>query len=911
VKQPPRLVARALLASFLTVALILTAVFVLISLDVRRRVRQSVVDNLENGQQVYVVVERRRQQDSVATVSTLAENPTLKAALDTWQTERRAGGQDTAQLVDTVANEANKIAARVGADVLAFLDVDGHIVASAGPRASAWAPGTVLRSRAAGAPEGEFVAVLPAGVFRVTGVPLLLGEALIGSLELGTALDASYAQELATLARGHSAILIDNRVHVTTLPADAAAALAVTSATGKPTSGTVTLAGESYALRHVNDVHRATFLTLASVDDAAAAATRSALTGVGWIGLAAIALAGVGSFWLARALTRPIDQLSASVSAMTIARKFDTPVPATGTSRELDALAGTFNALIRAVADAEAQTQAAYLGAIRALAAALDARDPYTAGHSERVSALSVEIGRAMALSDQDLGILRLGALLHDIGKIGVPDEVLGKTSALTAAEFELIRAHPVIGARILRSIPFLAPHLPIVELHHERLDGLGYPYGLIGDAIPLAARIVHVADAYDAITSARAYRNARPPHEAIAELNRGAGDNFDPDAVRALVHALPRMPSVAATFDPSAFQFVRATLCAVLVLWGAAPAIAQTGRVALDVVVAVDGVKGSTPRRTSGVWFDVFGAVRIIEGLDFVARPVVARRTFDGVWQKQLYQLGLRYERGAADDGIGLRLEAGQLPSPIGIAMLENRSDLNPLVSQHSAYYLPLPRGDPEIPRVFLIAGAYPLGAQATVASRKWDARVAILDSSPVRGRSFFGANKPPRLLNAVAGLGVTPRVGLRVGVAMAHGAYVSADELINRSTGDRDATMVQAEGEWSFGHTRIVGELVRSAMETARADAVAAGGWVQVTQTLAPRVFVAGRADTQHFVFEAPGATGVVRHDYERYEAILGFRVTPDLTLRGGYLVRKGYVVTHWDDQVLASIVWQRKIY
>jgi putative nucleotidyltransferase with HDIG domain len=172
------------------------------------------------------------------------------------------------------------------------------------------------------------------------------------------------------------------------------------------------------------------------------------------------------------------------------------------------------------------------------------------------VSTLAVEMGRAMSLRDEDLGVLRLGALLHDIGKIGVPDEILGKPAALTAREFELIRAHPVIGARILRSIPFLAAHLPIVELHHERPDGSGYPYGLVGDAIPLAARIVHVADAYDAMTSARAYRPARSPHEAIAELNRGRGTDFDAPSVQALVAALPRLPALQASFDPMAFQF-------------------------------------------------------------------------------------------------------------------------------------------------------------------------------------------------------------------------------------------------------------------------------------------------------------------------------------------------------------------
>jgi putative nucleotidyltransferase with HDIG domain len=219
-------------------------------------------------------------------------------------------------------------------------------------------------------------------------------------------------------------------------------------------------------------------------------------------------------------------------------------LPLTGSSREIDALTETFNDLMTSVELAEAETEAAYTGAIRALATALDARDPYTAGHSDRVSALSVAIGRSLALSADELEVVRLGALLHDIGKIGVPDDVLRKPSALTAAEFDAIKQHPVLGARILRSVPFLARHIPIVELHHERPDGLGYPNGLRGDDIPLAARIVHVADAYDAMTSARAYRGARPSRDALRELWRCAGTEFHADIVGALATALPGVTS-------------------------------------------------------------------------------------------------------------------------------------------------------------------------------------------------------------------------------------------------------------------------------------------------------------------------------------------------------------------------------
>jgi len=146
--------------------------------------------------------------------------------------------------------------------------------------------------------------------------------------------------------------------------------------------------------------------------------------------------------------------------------------------------------------------------------------------------------------------VLRLGALLHDIGKIGISDHVLMKPGPLTAEEYEIIKQHPVVGAKILRSVPFLEPHIPIVELHHERPDGKGYPHGLRSTEIPLVARIVHVADAFDAITSARAYRPARAASEGLRELWRHAGAQFDAEVVHALAKALPDLDRIQASSD-------------------------------------------------------------------------------------------------------------------------------------------------------------------------------------------------------------------------------------------------------------------------------------------------------------------------------------------------------------------------
>jgi putative nucleotidyltransferase with HDIG domain len=393
-------------------------------------------------------------------------------------------------------------------------------------------------------------------VYHVVSVPLQVGDATVGSLELGTALDARYARELADLSRGDAAILSNGAVIASTVSTPAARDLAALEGSDAPSARTVTLAGESWAIQPLSQLGDVTFVALASIDRAAGGQTEAALRGLAWVGLGAISLAVIGSVWLARTLTDPIDRLSRSLTAMITHARARDAVPLSGTSRELDQLTTTFNSLLASLASAEAEAEATYLGAVRALAAALDARDPYTAGHSERVSILAVAMSEELQLDSETKETLRLGALLHDIGKIGVPDEVLRKSGALSAAEFEVIKTHPSAGARILRSIPFLAPHIPMVELHHERPDGLGYPYGLRGDEIPLAARIVHVADAFDAMTSARAYRTGRMPVEAIAELRRCVGSDFDGRSVEALIAALPRLVAADEPVDPMAFQW-------------------------------------------------------------------------------------------------------------------------------------------------------------------------------------------------------------------------------------------------------------------------------------------------------------------------------------------------------------------
>jgi len=186
--------------------------------------------------------------------------------------------------------------------------------------------------------------------------------------------------------------------------------------------------------------------------------------------------------------------------------------------------------------------QSASLAAVASLSQALDARDHYTRGHSDNVTRIALAIAKTMGLPTDLQAKIRIAGLLHDIGKIGIPDRVLKKKSALTEAEWALIRAHPSIGSDILSKAPLLRDIVPMVRAHHERYDGKGYPRALSGDQIPLAARILAVADAYDAMTSDRPYRPAMDAERSLAELQAKAGTQFDPQVVAAVEVSLGRL---------------------------------------------------------------------------------------------------------------------------------------------------------------------------------------------------------------------------------------------------------------------------------------------------------------------------------------------------------------------------------
>jgi len=264
------------------------------------------------------------------------------------------------------------------------------------------------------------------------------------------------------------------------------------------------------------------------------------------LALAAVLLSIFVSIFAARRITNPLSVLTESSRAL--ARGDFSQRVLLSSRTEIGELAQTFNTMseeleryIEDLKRAADENRALFMGSIQMLAGAVDEKDPYTRGHSDRVTRYSLLIAKEMKQPSSFLEILQVSAQLHDVGKIGIEDHILKKPGALTQEEFEVMKTHTTKGANILRPVTQLAEMLPGIELHHEALDGRGYPYGLQGDQIPLLPRVIAVADTFDALTTNRPYQQAHTPEQALEIIKNLAGKRLDPIAVAALLAVYER----------------------------------------------------------------------------------------------------------------------------------------------------------------------------------------------------------------------------------------------------------------------------------------------------------------------------------------------------------------------------------
>lgn len=330
----------------------------------------------------------------------------------------------------------------------------------------------------------------------------------------------------------------------------------------------------------------------------------------------------------------------------------------------------------------------------------------------------------------------------------------------------------------------------------------------------------------------------------------------------------------------------------------------ARPSRLAIDTAATIDHSLDGSGSHTTSVMADAIVSVGLGRGFEAVVWPIAQRVGSTGAESADIWIATLRYQRTRP---IAVRIEGGLLGSPVGLANLTvRRPHLNPTIGQPSSLFSLLPAVESQGPRGTLLGAVYPFGGQVTVSATRWDARAAIIDTSPLRRRGIFVDPKPPRFANVVVGGGFTPFVGFRVGASMTHGGWMRADESPT-NTVERDATVFTVESELSFAYTKLAGEWVRDSIETTGTTRVATGWFVQGQQILAPRWFLAGRVERIVSPFVLP--TTVQTQRLTSFEETLGFRLTPEITVRAGHRARRGFGRPGFDQQYSVSLVWWRR--
>ncbi len=373
--------------------------------------------------------------------------------------------------------------------------------------------------------------LLDGRTFQVASVPVDENDENIGGLSVGEFFDFSDLSTLVVLV--HDGKVIESNIPNVSF-GDLEGALTTCKAQSEcdlKLHGTnwISLPMESYGGGY-------SMLSFENVDEATAPIQSRLRKLFMELAIACVLVAFLCSIGSSSSIVNPIAAVVSHLRNAARTGKLRELEPQSSTIVEIQELAEIYNRAAISVRASGERLESAYLQFVGSLASALDARDQYTAGHSRRVSELSCAAASALQLAEQDVERIRVGALLHDIGKIGVADSVLQKPGRLTNEEFGQVKEHPDIGRRILEGVGGFADYLPAVELHHENWDGTGYPKGQHGLETAIDARIIHVADAYDAMTTNRSYRSRMTHEAAISELMKYSGSQFDPEVVAAFI---------------------------------------------------------------------------------------------------------------------------------------------------------------------------------------------------------------------------------------------------------------------------------------------------------------------------------------------------------------------------------------
>jgi putative nucleotidyltransferase with HDIG domain len=560
-----RLGARTFLWSFLPAALLLTGSFWTVQRLVVREVRQEFRASVFETQSSLARMRSAAEQRNRRILKVVAENPALKNGLQ-LALQRRTDAEARRTLEDQLMEMGEEL----GFEVLSISDALGKPLAGAMRQGGGW---TRFDPGATPLPREDYFAA-GGKIYQASSAPVDLADENLGTLTVGERFELSSLPVAAILTREgkiveshgvqESAAELQSPLAHCSPDAECEARLAGGTYLFAPMeaapppeaeeteagAGPVEVAGPggtqgaAYQLRSVVNLDSAARPIQAMLRNSFSIASVLALVG-------AMILSWVSS----RSIVRPISEVVARLRESEATGELP-DFPASGSGRaggvqEIRELRDSFARAAAAVREGRERLREASVEFIQSLASALDARDPYTAGHSQRVSQYACAIARSMKLPPNELAEVRVGALLHDIGKIGIADSILQKPGRLNEEENRLIQEHPSIGRRILEGVQGLQPYLGVVELHHENWDGSGYPHGLRREETPLAARIVKIADAYDAMTSDRPYRRGMPHEEALAVIAKFAGTQMDPNVVEAFLQLGRQEDELGAVLDP------------------------------------------------------------------------------------------------------------------------------------------------------------------------------------------------------------------------------------------------------------------------------------------------------------------------------------------------------------------------
>jgi HD-GYP domain-containing protein (c-di-GMP phosphodiesterase class II) len=532
---------RAFLYCFVPFALLLATSFWMIQRLVQSTVRDRLRTSLlENNKAVARVLSRSDVQNS-HTLRIVGENAALKAGI-----QLLLAYPQNADAKRTVEDQLRELCEHMG---FSLLVVSGPPLPggskTAGPLAGVYrSAGTLKPLDLAGLNLPRSGMTMLSGLpYRIASVPIDQADENLGTLSVGEAFDLSvFTVPTVLFHDGH--VLqsgIDGGVGFGELEAAISHCVAEECDVRLNGIGYIALTmqgialGDGYVLRNLQNL------------DAAVAPVHQILRVIfASVALGSLLAALMFSVASASSIVRPIaavvERLEEAEKTGNLA-EFRTNISPVF---EIQGLTESFNRAAATIRESRENLTLAYVEFVQSLANALDARDPYTAGHSYRVSEMSQAVARSMSLPPETVERVRVGALLHDIGKIGVPDRLLRKPDRLTPEEFAIVQLHPGIGRRILESVHGFGPYLDAVELHHENWDGSGYPHGQSGETTPIDARIIHVADAYDAMTTDRPYRPGMTHEAALRDLSANAGTQFDPAVVRHFIKSNASQPESA-----------------------------------------------------------------------------------------------------------------------------------------------------------------------------------------------------------------------------------------------------------------------------------------------------------------------------------------------------------------------------